>query len=477
MLLRSLDDKLPSINVFILETSSTKLALYLQDKVKKSCGASKDTTFTIESKKDYKRVKDICNIVPPLSNKWLVYVNITKLRDTKELVKLIQNSTTVMFFCTSDKYMDYKMLKTSLEKHDGVVDFYFSRLGRNDLLYLYDAFVPSKNKLSKKLFDYVASGYNTDIDAIFDLFLELAQGTKVSTRKDISEICGVGGNSIESFVFSLLKPPPVTEKGLGIVVKNRLTAGLDLMNVYGQGVFLGRVRGALSRILDIKVLLLGGAIYNKVINLPEPYDEKLLSKYQRYLWKIKEIPTSRIVRCMYFLQKDKRWSSDIDFVKFIYCYFLDLERFEVKPYIEILQANMDENVENDISIFEEEDTSGDLEKVRNELRIDNSNEAIHSVYVDALKRGLVEEVSGQPVESSEVEEKKTGRYDLFRGIDTSDFSPIDIARIIAGEVDVSEIAEKQRREENLKKLIPAEKVQEIDNTVDFLQNLLKKGEK
>ena len=328
MLLRNLDDKNITCNVIILQTSSEKLRMFLQDKIKRKYNCNSDTIISCTGKKDYKHIKDIMNVIPPFSDKWYIDVNLDAC-DDKDFIQLVEEATTCVFFCNVTKYSSFKKFKESIKKVSGVIDFYITYLRRNDFIYLYDAFVPEEKRLSKALFDYVVQSYSSDIESVFELFLALADGKEINTRKDIADICGLGGNSTESFIISMLKEPPSTEKGLNKVLKNRIRAGTELAEAYGYSSFYNRLRSTITSFIQLKELLISGVVYKQIYKLPDCYNEKKLSRYQRYIWKLKEIPLSRILR-LYTALGTSTWRSDTEFLNFIYRFILAEENNNVK---------------------------------------------------------------------------------------------------------------------------------------------------
>lgn len=318
MLLRNLDDRNMMCNVVILQTSSEKLRMFIQDNIKRRFKCNADTIISCSGKKDYKQVKDVINVVPPFSDKWYIDVDLDACND-KEFIALVKEATTCVFFCNVTKYSVYKKFKEEIKQVSGVFDYYITYLRKNDFIYLYDAFVPESKRLSKALFDYVVQSYSGDIESVFDLFLELAQGREIKSRKDIADICGLGGNSTESFIISMLKPPSSTEKGLKKVIQNRIRAGTELAEAYGYSSFYNRLRKTLMSFIQIKMLIISGVVYKQIYKLPDCYDEKVLSKYQRYIWRLKEIPLSRILRLYTALGKSV-WRTDLEFMNFVYNY-------------------------------------------------------------------------------------------------------------------------------------------------------------
>lgn len=211
-----------------------------------------------------------------------------------------------------------------------VVSFYLTRLNSNDFMYLYNQHVTSSNKLEKTLYNAVYQGYNSNVSALMDFFSELKQGVVFESQKEVADVCGVGNNSVENFIFSLLKEPSLSETGTKTVLRNRLKAGFDLASIYGFSKFQLYMKNSLSCIRDIKVLRISGAVYKTLINLPEGYDEAKLSRYQRYLWRINTIPLSRVLRLGTFLEM-RKWKSDLDFIHFLYAFLMDEMKYEVVP--------------------------------------------------------------------------------------------------------------------------------------------------
>ena len=434
MLIKSLDDIDSSAKVFLVQTPSEKMQMFLEDKIKRQLGSNRDTIIDVVNKKDIKKVKDIMNFVPPSAKKWYIFVDLKKLGVTEDLRKLVNESTTCVFFCVADKYVTFKKCKELFNKSEKVYDFYLTMLRRPDMVYLYSALVPSSNQLSKQLFDYVAQSYSSDIEAVFELFLELAKGTEIKNRRAIADICGVGGNSVEGFIFSLMKQPPVTEKGVKTVIKNRLIAGIDLSEVYGARTFRAYLVSTLRKFIDIKVLIMSGVVYKTIKDLPKGYDEQALVKYQKFIWRLNEIPMTRLLRCLYFLNQTRMWYSDMDVIKFIYNFILDTQRHEVLPYIEILKV--DERIENDTKSIDEAEELYDFEEFRLKEVRDYSQDALDRLYEIGVKQGLVKPVESESdtIEEVEVEKKidtstLCSLSDYFDENDTR--SALDIAMLIS----------------------------------------------
>ena len=327
MRLADLDAKRANPDVVLLQTPSTRLQIFLQDKLKRKYRCNNDSLIRIETKKDIKRVRDVLGITPPFAEKWFVEVDLDVIRD-KDLAKVIIESTTCIFFCTCSKYGIFKKFKDSIKENCNVYDYYINYLRRPDLIYLYDAFVKEEDRLPKQLFDFVVQGYSGDIEAIFELLVHLSQGEKISSRKDITEICGLGSLTVESYIFSLIKPLSGSAKGLKKVMKDRINVGLELADSMNYTSMYNFMTKCLRCFIEIKILCVSGVVYKTIRNLPDSYDEKSLARYQKYLWRLKEIPLSRLLRLRQAMGT-KVWRSEFDLLTFIYTYYNNELQLEV----------------------------------------------------------------------------------------------------------------------------------------------------
>lgn len=332
MNLADLDKVRGQYKVILLQSPSSVLNMWLNDKIRFELGSNQDTIYDVKAKNDVRGIKVFQNTEPYMSRKWLVNVELKSV-GTKDLVEVIKTSTTVVFFCVAENYRTYKNFKEALKGVDFVYDFYLTRLRKDDFLYLYRKYTAEGNTLTKKMYDYVYQSYSNDVEACMDLFKALQSGQTIETRKDVADICGVGKNSIESFVLSLLSDPPSTVKGLKTVMGNRMKAGVELAEIYKWRSFYNLVNSCVDCFIDIKMLRISGAIYKRIDRLPEGYDEKKLSRYQRYLWKIHQLPMSMLLTLKTHLMRGQ-WLSELEFLRFLYGYWYERVVIEVVPKAE-----------------------------------------------------------------------------------------------------------------------------------------------
>lgn len=326
MRLRDLDNR--DFDVVLVQTPSTKMDMFLWDRVKRKYHADTLSILDVEKAADFKGVHEIIGVTPPFTNRWVVHVDTTKV-DSKSVIQAVNESTTCVFYITVDSYKKFKELKDGMDSRLQIGGYYLNYLRRDDMVYLYDAFVPKEQRTTKVLFDFIVQSYSGDIDSVFDIFTSLGRGKKIKTRKDIVDIGGIGGLSIESFIFMMLKEPSQTERGLKKVMKTRIQAGKELGDIYGFDKFYNFMGANLMTMIEIKMLIISGVIYKKVRNIPDCYNEKKMAKYQRYIWKLKEIPLSRLLRLRSSM--GKRWREPEDFLRFYYDFVVGSYTREAEP--------------------------------------------------------------------------------------------------------------------------------------------------
>ena len=290
--------------------------MFIEDKLKEIFKVSAESIIDVANKEDLKQVQEITNILPPVGQKWLIRIDLGKYKGG-EIYKIIKRASTCVFLVKAEFYKDFKYFQEQMSGVDNFYSYYASYLTKADYLYLYDTY-KSEKQLTKVLFDYVYQSYNQDIEALFLLFDALHENKVIDSRKKIAELCGIGNNSIESFMFQLLKPITGSARGLKTVLRTRIQAGIDLGNTLTYPTFYSYLKNTLMSCIEIKMLQISGIIYKEIKDLPDGYDEKKLSKYQRHLWKITDIPMTKFLNITNIMSKMDRWNSEMDFIQFIY---------------------------------------------------------------------------------------------------------------------------------------------------------------
>ncbi len=350
MRLSDLDSKQANPDVVLIQTDCSRLADFLEKKLKTKLEVTRDTCFYITEKEQIKQLRELVGIYPPLAKKWFAYVDLDTLDRSKvvmaDVVNIVKASSTVLFLVVCHKYATYKKFKDMIKDESGVYDFYLSYLKKPDFIYLYDSFVPSDKRLSSSLFNFVTQTYSNKVDSCWDLFSKLNEGKTFRTKADIIAICGSEDNTTESFVFSLLKPLSKSANGFKRVFKQRVKTSFDLLNSTTFATTTSKVKDMsggqdntaspsklyayinnnLANFIALKMLLISGKVYKSVPKeIAELYNGTYglhIDKYQRFIWRLNTIPLSKLLlikQCM-----GKTWRSDLDIMNFLYRYYTEL---------------------------------------------------------------------------------------------------------------------------------------------------------
>lgn len=301
------------VNVHMLFTKSNLAELFVYDTLKEKCGATRDSIYDINTKGSIGEMLELVEVQPFLADKWFFVIDYSKAKSVIKEKPGIFISDTSEFLIKVKNYKEYKEVKELLSN---INDIYLSFIRYYDIEFLLQDF-----KLSQKMLGFISKSYSSDPEQIFVLRKELMDGAVVEKRKDIVNICGVSTGSLNSFALTLLKEFPKTDRGSRMVYKNRLNVALELADIYGYGKMRNFLMSSVKDILEIKQLYMVGTIYDRIMDLPECYDEAKLSRYNIYLKTIIDIPYNRIMGLYLMLKKCGRWYSDVDLVNFIYQYY------------------------------------------------------------------------------------------------------------------------------------------------------------
>ena len=299
-------------HIHILQTSSTRAELYVEDRIKERALAGSENIIRIVDKNSVSQALDTVGFEPREGGKWVVIVEKEKTpRLGKELENLIKaNYPTVLFLLKAPNYKTFKSLRQKFPEGN---DCYLSSLNYSDLKTLLGNF------LTPKLLGYTYNSYRSSPDKVFQLYESFLQNTRITSVKDITEICGISEGSIEAFIFSFFRLPEVKTSVKERTVKKRFQIFCELLAIHGVSVVYYTCRNILVDIFELKSLYLNGKIYKKIEHLPEGYDEQKLLRYQRSFSKIMGIPLERIIQLYQILNNNNEvWHSELDAFTFFY---------------------------------------------------------------------------------------------------------------------------------------------------------------
>lgn len=309
----SLSELNSGYNTHLIYTNSNKAELYIYDILKGICNASRESIYEVETKKDFSEMVELSSLQPYLSDRWLFIVNYSKTKSSCKQFQSVFGSDTSIFLIKVANYRDFKECKQLL---GGINDIYLAYMRRKDVNIIF-----SKFKLSQKVVDFIANSYASDLEKLFELKEKIEQGEEVKTTKDVVSLIGSSGGSVAKFALQLLADPPKTQKGLKMVMHNRVRDLRMLCETYSIRSIRNFLVAAVKDILDIKVLYNQGVIFKQIRDLPDMYDEKRLLRYNFCLERIEsEIPYTRILN-LYCKLKEEVWVRDEDLLNFIYKYY------------------------------------------------------------------------------------------------------------------------------------------------------------
>lgn len=307
-----LEDTTKSVHLIV--SNSSKAEMFVYDKLKAVCKATRESVFEVETKKDFMNMVELSSMIPYLADKWLFIVNYSKLKSLCKNYKTVFMSDTSVFLVKAKNYRDYKEFKELVPICN---DMYLSYLRSREIYAIFKGY-----SLSDKQGKFIANSYGGEVDKLFELKEKLDNGLRIESNKDIVNAVGASGSTVQKVVLSLLKDMPKTEKGNNIVYRNRIKSMKGLLELYSPNTLKNFLLSSVKDILDIKILYSEGQIFKTLKDIPEVYDEKRLSRYTFCLERIEnEIPFSRIIRLYTMLQQSEKWYSESDVLLFIYNYY------------------------------------------------------------------------------------------------------------------------------------------------------------
>lgn len=297
-------------NIILLQTSSDKLDMLVCDMIRKIYRCNRDESFKLESVNKLPELRTMVSTYPLYSDKW--YVEIPMKAYSEKIISEVKGNDTAVFIIKPSNYGVYKKVADALAKEMGVCQLYLMKLNKNDFLFLYDRFtsIVGSSKLSQANREFVLKSYNDDIDSILDLFQDMSEGKVFEKQSEIIAKCGVASNSIENYVLSLCKDLTGSEKGLKTVMRNKIKMGRELITSTSPQRLYFSMMKVVKAIITLKEQKIAGSLHRDI-------EDKNLARYQKYLWRISDVPLSKFVTIYLKLGK-KPWEDMLDFLNFIY---------------------------------------------------------------------------------------------------------------------------------------------------------------
>lgn len=311
-MLRELIDPNKSLN--LLYTNSERAEMFVYDTLKKKCSATNDSVIEVYNQSTFEEMLDLAPEYPILAKEWLFIIKYKKVKKLCEKYKGLFTSGNCVFLILVENFKEFQEFKELLNNKCNAM--YMTYLTFSDINYLFYPF-----EIPSKFISFISKTYSRDIENIFKLYDKVLEGYEVDSIKSITEICGNSVGTTQSFVLSLLKIDIPNLKNPKLSLKRKFRELIDLSNAIGSKRLKGFLLSNVKDLIYIKQLYIQADIYDDIKNLPEGYDEKKLSRYQRYLNMIKEIPLQKILSLYTELLESQEWYKEIDVVQFLFNYY------------------------------------------------------------------------------------------------------------------------------------------------------------
>ena len=320
--LKTLREDIASILVYC---DSSSLEVIVKNILRDRFNINKDFSVTVNKIKDIKRAKLDAFVLPLSGDKWLINVEVDDL-SKKDLKDTIAQPVAfgVVVYWTSN-YGIYKFLKESEEfKHQGVhfFDIYLGRVDMGDIKEMYKVLVNKKvDSFPSDLFLYLHENYRNDPQAISDLFTLIKSGNEVKLKRDIIELIGIGGSSVDSLVISLLTTSCQTQRGLKRVLKTVLNTVNDLAVSYNYTTLKNFMVSTLDGIIEMKELMIMGYYTKYIQKVPDNYNFKKIKRLKRYEYVIfNKITLPRALSLRSYLKAFNDFNAEIVLIQALSLY-------------------------------------------------------------------------------------------------------------------------------------------------------------
>lgn len=326
-MIKQLANLSPNITNIVVYCDSPSLQFELLKLLQKGAGCNTDTIIKVENTKDLNEAKATVLTAPFWGGKWFIDVDADKLSVGDVVSSFRINSPYSLTVHWVTKYATYKKLKDLdvVKKNTVKVNFYYmGKLSYDCVLRLHDIYkIDDKPLLSEKLLKFVGKNYTYDVQGVCDLFSMLRSGNEVKSQKDIVELIGVGGNSIDRFLIKLLTTSYSTEKGLKIVLRNRLKLLNDLNVTYDYSMIKRIMNSNIDGLISLKQLQIMGKLNKIQTEIPDSFNPKKITKLRRYEKKLKEdVSLPMLLNLKMLLVKHNTFNAEQDLLLVVYEYIV-----------------------------------------------------------------------------------------------------------------------------------------------------------
>lgn len=331
---------LDTMNVVIYVKSAVIKAL-IKDTLKEKFEIPRNVHLVARTDKELKDIKHDTMVEPFGGGRWFIEVETEEI-SLKEIRKAINSTfnTSLTIYWVDNYWMFRKIQELDDLKRQGVYSqvYYFGRLDENDIYYLQMKIVKDKESyLKDNMMKYLIKNYTFDVDAVCDLFIGIKNGAKIKTRKNIIDLVGLGGNTVDSYVVKLLTYNPRTEKGLSKIVADSLALLNDLSFSYNHVTIKNYMLSSINTMIEIKQLQIQGIFSAVKQEIPYGYNEYKIKRMRRFYRTIlEEIPLARLLNLKLCLEQEDMFNTELGLLNGTMTYLNGVkESYEKHPDKEI----------------------------------------------------------------------------------------------------------------------------------------------
>lgn len=276
-----------TIGAIVLYVPSASMQLYLKNILKEKFQVLKEYSVEIDNKQKLHDSKLEGLNKPLFCDKWLYHVDADKFTGKKDLIEeftRISDSAVTIYWTT--KYKIYKNLtnQSVFEKQPlNYVAMTFSRLEDYEITELIKQVQPDeKKRLKQSLITFVKKNYRYEVQSVFDLLANLKSGVEFETERDIVKTIGLGGNSADSLVVSLLSKDFEKTVQATKAFKQYVNQLEDLYEEFTPQSIRAFMLNTVNIIIEIKQLEIMG-IYGKINReIPDYFHVDKIKRLRRY---------------------------------------------------------------------------------------------------------------------------------------------------------------------------------------------------
>ncbi len=335
-MLRQLMDLNPNITNVVVYCNSPSLQYMVKKLLQNKAQCNSDTIYNIETAKELTMTLNSTLTSPFWGGKWFLDIDADKIGigDLVKSFKTTSNYRLNVYWVT--KYSVFKKIKELdvVKKNQVNVNFYYlGKLSYDGIMQLYGLYLGEEENelLNSSLLKYVAKTYNYDVQGVCDLFTLLKSGNEVKDKKDIVELIGVGGNSIDKFLIKVLTSNYNTERGLKMVTSARIKLLTDLSVTYSYSMIKRIMESNIDGLIEMKQLQMMGYTNKVKPKIPDSFDSKRIARLKRYEGILKdEISLPMLLNLKTALRRHNTFNDEEDLLLAIYEYILTKNKLGVE---------------------------------------------------------------------------------------------------------------------------------------------------